>query len=177
MIIPGFSNYDITEDGIVTNLSTNRVVRPYIARIGNGKEYLRVTVTDDEGNKGGHSVIRLLALTYLVPPCHNAVVRAKDGNNLNATLENTEWVARGTLVGNAWNDGKFDNRCKRRNVCCSAASVDMLYGAMQAYDKPVSMTELSYDIQVPYSIVRYSMYALIDRGLARKTKDGFELCG
>lgn len=173
MIIPGFSAYNIEADGVVTRISTGAIIKPHIIKNRNSY-YARVSLRSDEGHIRVYNVLSLLALTYFGKPIHEGVVVAKDGNNLNTTLDNVKCTSISELSKQRWRDGSMDMRQKRAKSY-DASSIEMVYEAMKAYDRPVAMTELSYDLQVPYATVRYSMMELRNANKVRKTKDGFEV--
>lgn len=173
MIIPGFSNYDITTDGVVTHVSTGAIVKQYTVTSRSSK-YARVSIKSDDGYIRAYNVMTLLALTYLGKPLHEGVVRSKDGNNLNVTLSNVEWTTQSSITAQMWRDGKISGRHVRESSY-NEDSINMVYETMLAYDAPVSMAELSCELQVSYTTVRYSMTELRKRGKVRKTKGGFEV--
>ena len=173
MIIPGFSKYDITEDGVVTEIEVNRIVEPSIVDIKTNV-YKRVCLKSDDGKVRMHSVLGLLALTYIGKAPYNHVATAIDGDNLNTHVSNVHYIPRSSVVKGAWDAGKMDGRAKRKR-CYGPFSVEMLYDAMQAYDGPVTMATLSADLQVTYSTIRYSMLELVESKKVRKTTKGFEV--
>lgn len=173
MIIPGFSDYDITEDGVVTKISNGKEIKQSVVAIRQAKEnYKRVCLKSDKGDIRMHNVLALLAIAYL-GESNGRVARAIDGNNLNTTLSNVEWISRSDLQAESWQRGAATRKPRKR--CYDEDSINMVYDAMSAYDMPVRMADLSADLQVPYTVVRYSMQALRDQGKVRKTSLGFEV--
>jgi hypothetical protein len=172
MIIPGFTDYDISEDGIVTKVSTGKVVKPNIVRLGM-YAYKNVRIVDDSGLGRAKNVMRLLAMTYLPKPDAHSMARAKDGDNTNTILSNVEWVPYCDRAKEHWRNGKMAERRARRSSVTEDL-IDLVYDTMCLYDKPVTMTSLSNELEMPYSAVRYSMIALVQRGKARKLREGFE---
>lgn len=170
MIIPGFSNYDISESGVVTCLSNNKIIKHMKARISGYYTYLQVSLVDDTGKRRSCNVMRLLALTYLDKPEQLCTARPKDGDNTNLALSNIEWVPYTEASKQAWHRNK--NR-KKRQSSITEESIALLYDTLCLYDEPVNMVELSHALDLPYSIVRYSMDALRQRGKAIKLKTGF----
>lgn len=174
MIIPGFPDYDITEAGAVSRISTGKVVEPVVTHLSGSRQYLRVCLLGTDGIYRMHNVMKLLALAYLEKPEGATIVVAKDRNNLNIALDNIEWTTHGKVVKAAWDEGRISDR-RPRPSSCNEDSIEMLHNTMLLLDGPTTMTELSYMLQVPYSVVRYSMAALRERKLVRKTEKGFEV--
>ena len=175
MIIPGFSNYSITKDGVVTNVHSGAVSKHTVTSTSGGfYRYTVVSIVDDSGKRRQHNVLKLLAITYLEKPQGPCTVRAKDGNNLNISLDNAVWVPYSESARRAWELGKMTDRQPRKS-CVTEESINLLYDTMLLYGVPVTMSGLSRELDLPYSTVRYSMYALMKRGKARKLEEGFEL--
>lgn len=175
MIIPGFSKYNIEEDGTVRHVATGVPVSPYVVRAKGLYTYKRVALIGDDGSRHVYNLIRLLALAFLDKPEGRCVACPKDGDNLNTVLSNVEWVQCSTKVTKAWRENKMANRRPRTSKCCNEDSIAMIYEAAKACGGPISYTDLSYELDVPYSTVRYSGLALIQRGMAKMTKAGFEV--
>ena len=174
MIIPGFSNYNITEDGVVTNILTGNIVKSRIVTANNLNRYVNVSLVDNCGKRRTHNVLKLLALTYLEKPEEHCMARAKDGDNTHVSLCNVEWVPYAESTRKAWARGKMSDRQPRKS-CVTEDSIALLYDTMQLLSTPVTMYALSRELDLPYSTVRYSMYALIKQGKAVKHEKGFEL--
>lgn len=164
MIIPGFSAYDITEDGVVTYIDTGRVMRPRKTRSNEHYDYIRVSLIGDDGKQHACNLLRLLALAFIDKPDVPCVARAKDGNNLNVTLSNVEWVPYAYSTRCAWDSGKYANRKPKKSTCCTAESMEMVLNALEQLAEPTSTAELSRVLDVPYSVVRYTIMALVKHG-------------
>lgn len=173
MIIPGFSDYDITPGGLITCLSKRRDVKHTVSTINGMYKYKTVVLVDDNGMHRTCNVIRLLAMTYLEKPEARCVARAKDNDNTNAVLSNVEWVPYADVTKRQWESGKMDGR-KKRQSSVTEDFIDLLYDTLCLYDEPVTVTDLSHVLDVPYTTARYAMVALRNRGKATKVKKGFE---
>lgn len=170
MIIPGFSKYDITEDGIVTEAATGRVLTQHTKTIKSEYVYKRVAIVDDAGCKKQISVIKLMAITYLGIPQQPSVARAKDGDASNTVLANVEWVPCGSY--SYWINVPPSRR--KRKACYDSASIELVYDTLKELGEPISVSALSRLLDVPYSTVRYSVYALIEHERAKRTSCGVE---
>lgn len=175
MIIPGFSKYDITEDGVITNITTGAVSKQYLDPPHYTYRYKKVRLVDDNNKIRVCSVLKLLALTYLPQPDYKAVVRVKDGDTLNTTIDNVYWLPYSEMLKIAWEDGKMHHRKPREGKCCTKESVELVYETLLQLSSPTPMSILSEMLQVPYSTVRYSVEALCRQGRAVKTGIGVVL--
>ena len=176
MVIPGYSRYDITEDGVVTEIATGKEIK----RHDGDWRYIWVSVIPDGDRVRRQTNLHvLLALTFLGPRPDGHVVRFLDHNPRNITLSNIKWATRGEVRNNASNvdaNGSIvGNRVPKANKACSPENTQLIYETLEILDRPVSMLELSDMLQLPYSAVRYSMYALMAMGKAAATKGGYTL--
>lgn len=169
MIIPGYSAYDISTDGVVTHLPTGKVLRHLMHTDKNGTVHARVTLANDRGQYRVHNVIRLLALAYLPLPNSTDVACPKDGDYANITVDNVVWCNRSDVAL------KYANPVKRPSRHCTPETRALLLNALEGFDRPVSVTELSCTLEVPYGTARYTIDALVKEGLVTKTKEGCAL--
>lgn len=77
-------DYEITTDGQVINKKTSHILKGQL----NAKGYLRVSIS-----KKLMFVHRLVAEKYIPNPDNLPQVNHKDGNKLNNSVENLEWVS------------------------------------------------------------------------------------
>lgn len=167
MKIPSFPQYDITEDGIVTSIRTGKVIKAH-----NSKGRYIVTLVGKDYKYHTTSVLYLLAETFIGPrPSKYHVATVKDGNKLNVTVDNVTWRKRSEVNREAYNSGQR----RRPTRSYDESSIALVLNALEQYDEPVCMTELSTVLQVPYATVRYSMLKLIETGRARKLERGYEV--
>jgi hypothetical protein len=172
MIIPGFSLYNISEDGVITRTDTGDKIVPVVTKINNA-EYLRACLKDDNGKVRMHSVMKLLAETYLQKPTPTAVPRAIDGDNLHVSVDNIVYVTRSELSKNAWRDGKMEHR-RPRQKSWSDDTLDYVYDTLYATGT-IKMAKLNGIMDLPYSTIRYAVEELCRRGFVAKTKEGLEI--
>lgn len=105
--IPGFENYLISKEGIVFNLSTNRIKKIQY----NSRSYPYVKLFNKSKSRN-ISIHRLLAIIYIDNPYNKPEVNHKDGNKHNFSLNNLEWVTKRENSLHALSTGlsKVDNK-------------------------------------------------------------------
>lgn len=161
MVIPGFTSYDIKENGEVTKVATGEVVKPYNVNSNSFYKYVRVSLVGDDGKRHSCNVIRLLAITYLGTPEEACLARAIDGNPLNAVLSNVTWEPYSRITKKSWDNGAYAKRKRKANNCCNEASIEMVLNALEQLSDPVTNAELSELLGVPYSTARYTTKYLL----------------
>lgn len=82
-----YPNYYIYDDGTVINISTNKVLEGSIGE--HGYKYYRLS---KDGKKKMFYAHRLVAEAFIPNIDNLPVVNHKDGNKLNNSIENLEWV-------------------------------------------------------------------------------------
>ena len=101
IIIQNLSNYDILENGIIINIS-NQKIQP---QRDNGSGYQIVTLlTDNEKCYKNFYVHRLVAIAFIPNPNNFYCVNHKDENKKNNNVNNLEWC-----------DYKYNNNYGTRN--------------------------------------------------------------
>ena len=81
-----FKYYNITKEGVVINLKTNRKYKGTIGKSG----YLQWSTTRNNKNYTW-SIHRLIAIKYIPNPNNYPVINHIDGNKLNNSIDNLEW--------------------------------------------------------------------------------------
>ena len=93
-----FKYYDITKEGVIINLKTNR---KYKGTIGNNG-YLHWQTTKNNKHYDW-SIHRLIAIKYIPNPNNYPVINHIDGNKLNNSIDNLEWCTYSDNVKHAYN--------------------------------------------------------------------------
>ena len=107
-VIPGYSIYGANREGVIKNLRTGHVKRPYRIR-----GYLATTVMPDREKKMKWMFIhRLVAMAFHGPePEDKPIVNHLDGSKDNNRPENLEWTTYGGNISHAYQNGqRTDNR-------------------------------------------------------------------
>ncbi len=86
-LITDFSNYSISTKGIVTNIKTQTIKKPWLGKVG---YYYIDLYSNNQSTKV--ALHRLLAQTFIPNPDNKKTVNHIDGNKLNNTLANLEWA-------------------------------------------------------------------------------------
>jgi len=85
--ITGFENYLIDCSGKVFSLKSNKYLKPG----DNGRGYFKVNLWRN-GRQYTITIHRLVAQAFLPNPDNKSFINHKDGNKLNNTVSNLEWV-------------------------------------------------------------------------------------
>lgn len=103
--IPNFSRYGISKDGVVKNITTGCIIKPYKTEKG----YLRLSITSDSGKATQWRVHRLVALTYI--DCNlnsDKVINHINGIKIDNRVENLEIVTSRENTHHAIETGLWD---------------------------------------------------------------------
>jgi len=106
--IKDFPNYLITKEGVVFSLVTNRILKQHVQQTG----YYAVSIKTAHSNL--QFVHRLLATTFIPNPDNLPEVNHIDGNKLNNSLDNLEWVTGCNNIRHAFS----------HDLCVNKAAVD-----------------------------------------------------
>lgn len=80
--------YQVTSWGRVYNVERERFIRYQLTEKG----YARVDLIDENGKRTHYKVHRLVAKAFIKNPDHKPQVNHIDGNKLNNSVTNLEWV-------------------------------------------------------------------------------------
>lgn len=111
MQIPNY-NYSVSPEGAITNLATNRVVKPSI-NPQNG--YLYVSLWENGVGKS-YSVHRLVANAYCPNPENKPNVNHIDSDRINCSVENLEWVTQSENIKHGYEYGNMSQDFRKKLV-------------------------------------------------------------
>lgn len=144
MMIPGYSNYTVTEDGKVFSHFTDKFIYIYKTKSG----YYAVRMTNDSGKKRTEFLHRVVCLAWNTKPDGCNVVRHLDNNKDNNHRLNLAWgtakdnvndkIRHGTkLIGTQIHNSKIteqdvrDIRYLYLNTDVTQKSLGIIYGMTQ----------------------------------------------
>lgn len=161
--IPGFSKYTISADGIVYDKDSGEVEQRKYGR------YPYVYIYKDEREKKVQVGVHVLLALAAHGPCPEGFVASfVDGNFDNLHLDNIVWVERSKLAARS-----VTKRMPKKNNSNTPESRRLLYETMLELGAPATMTELSDILQLPYTVIRYTMYHLLADGNAKAVQGGY----
>lgn len=140
-IITNFTNYSVTDTGIVTKLSNNMVLKQQTTKNG----YRQVTLVNDLGRKVCY-VHRLVAEAFLPNPDNLSDVNHKDYNKENNCVSNLEWCNHSDNLKHSYN---HSNRDKNREHMRQLAAANH-----EKMKKTVSQYSLSGELIATYDSLR-----------------------
>jgi len=97
--IKNYPNYEINKLGLIRNKKNNKILKPFINSC-----YYRVNLYLSKTEKKLCQLHRILAEVFIENPENKKEVNHIDGNKLNNSLDNLEWVTR---VENALHSYKY----------------------------------------------------------------------
>lgn len=105
ILITGFPNYAITDNGEVMNIITGKALKPGVKKKG----YLKVDLYNASGRKS-ISIHRLVMLHFSNDQKIGMQVNHKDGNKSNNSIDNLEWATAKKNVAHAVEFGLWTNK-------------------------------------------------------------------
>ncbi|MCK9370513.1 HNH endonuclease [Candidatus Dojkabacteria bacterium] len=133
--IPGLKKYLINKNGDVWSLLSNKVLKKTLSSSG----YLTVSIGEFP-EQPNYFIHRLVAITFIPNPENKPFVNHKDGNKLNHSIENLEWVTRLENVRHAFRTGLYDScmkavRCietgiEYKSISSAGKSLDIFPGSI-----------------------------------------------
>jgi hypothetical protein len=86
-LIQGTMHHYITDTSVITNKKTNRQLKLYRSKVG----YIVVDIFENN-KRTKYYLHRLLAIHFIPNPENKREINHKDGNKLNNSFDNIEWV-------------------------------------------------------------------------------------
>jgi hypothetical protein len=122
-----FPNYEISEKGVVKNLTTKKIVKGSI----DGDGYVMVTLFKDQTRKS-FRLHRLVATLFCKNPdkTKNTVVNHIDGNKTNNNYTNLEWTTPLENTRHAVKSGLLQNKQKRAVKRISPSGEEKIYASV-----------------------------------------------
>ncbi len=141
-LIEGYTNYFITEDGIVISAKTNRAVKTVSSNSG-----YEVVCLWNNNKRKQVNVHRIVAKNYIPNPENKKCVNHIDGNKFNNSVSNLEWVTYSENHKHAYKNGLRKSLKKERvkKDKYSKLIVDLQYGIFYS-----SIVEASKLYQINY---------------------------
>lgn len=135
----GYSQYNISEYGIVTNVRTGSVLKPFIDRRG----YENYSLWGDDGTRKTLRGHQLVARLYIPNPNHFSTVDHLDTNKRNNHVSNLEWVSN-------------EENCKRAREAGLSVSVvteEQVHEICRSLECNESQMSISRRMNVPYTTI------------------------
>lgn len=146
--------YLISKEGLVLSLQVQRLLNPHLET--NGYWYLSIRYK----NSNSYPLHRLLANTFIPNPNNLPEVNHKDGNKLNNSLDNLEWVTGSNNIRHA-----FTNNLTKYKALIDYNDIDSIINKLLT-DESSNLCSLSRELGI--SGKSGSLYRLIERHLIRE---------
>ena len=142
-VIDNFPNYSISDDGVITNLTTGHIKKLWECKNG----YLYVDL-QHKGYRSKFPLHRLLATHFLPNPNQKRTVNHIDGNKLNNSLSNLEWATYSENMQHA-----YDTSLNHQPRKTSADEADNLF--LTRVITGTTITALAAELHVSVSQLSY----------------------
>ena len=144
--------YSVSSTGLVRNDKTGRVLKPWICSVG----YLTIKFGLYSKNKLVH---RLVATAFISNPDNKPEVNHKDGNKLNNSISNLEWMTRSENIQHGFETGLISRQIGHKKSVGSKNSMAKLNEEKVKQIRKELLKSSSYDIAkkygVSYATIRY----------------------
>lgn len=119
-----FEKFEVSSDGRIRNIKTKRVYKTWI----NHKGYEQVCVSlGSTGKKKVFKIHKAIAETFIPNPEHKPEVNHKDGNKLNNSVSNLEWVTSVENMRHASNSGLLNPQRGTTHTLSKLTVEDVVY--------------------------------------------------
>ena len=146
--VPGYDDYEASEDGQIRKISTQRIVKQSQNQV-NHYMYASLSWRDEDGvlKRKNCLVHRIIATTFLPNPDGLPQVNHKDSNRVNNDISNLEWINVSDNLKHSFRDG-------RRFEACSRNASQNFKEWHEKTKKPIIQKTLDGDIVEIFSSVR-----------------------
>ena len=139
--IPGYEGiYEVSDCGRIRSKSgkttrsarqnvrtwRQRILKQKVCRNNNGRSDARVDLWKD-GRRKTHLVARLVAMTWVEGYSPELTVNHRDGDPMNNSAENLEWLTRADNIRQGFKDGLYHTR---HAICLTADGAVYEYGSL-----------------------------------------------
>jgi hypothetical protein len=161
--IPQHERYEISRDGVIRNRKNKKLKAQYIGSTG----YYMVSFSYFNKSKP-QRVHRLLAKTFIPNPNNLPEINHKNGNKLDYSLENLEWVNRTENVRHAFKTGLANNTGSNNGMCkLDEESVKIIKRMLQ---DGISQTKIAFKLN--HKVTRSAISAISTGRLWRHISPG-----
>lgn len=136
----GFSQYNVTKQGSITNVCSGQTLKPFVDRHG----YENYSLWGDDGARKTVRCHQLVAKMFVPNPGQHVQVDHIDGNKRNNTVENLNWVSNLENAHRAMANGLMPH---------SVFNDDQVKQICQRLENGESQSQISRDMDVPRSAV------------------------
>lgn len=156
VVIKDFTNYSISDEGIIINNKTGRILKGGLDQDG-----YRQVILCNKGLRRNCRIHREVALTFLPNPNNFPVINHIDGIKTNNNLSNLEWCTISHNTKHAYKMNFISQKGERNNSCIYTD--EEVKNIINNY-KGTNITSYSKELNIPYSVV----YSYI-KGLRRSS--------
>ena len=146
-------NYIISDEGIIKNIATDRIINPWL----NNNGYRYVTLNLEETRKN-YRVHRLVAEKFIPNPNNLPQVNHKDGNKQNNKIDNLEWCDSSYNVQHAIKQGLIPLGVNNKRSKLSQEDVDYIKQHYIKRDKELGCAGLGRRFNVDKKVIYNVIY-------------------
>ena len=136
----GYSQYDVSESGKITNVVTGKTLKPFIDRRG----YENYSLWGDDGHRKTLRGHRLVAEKFVPNPHDLQQVDHVDGNKLNNHISNLQWVSNLENAHRAMENGLWPHVKINKEVATAACEL---------LELGYTVNSVSKDLNVPRTTI------------------------
>ena len=137
----GYSQYNVSTSGQITNVTTGQVLKPFIDRRG----YENFSLWGDDGTRKTLRGHQLVARKYIPNPDNLPQVDHLDGNKRNNSVENLEWVTN--------RENNLRARANGLMVSPNTYPKELVHEVCEYLERGFTMYEIAEDLGVPKNFV------------------------